>query len=335
MIYSPRLVDTELDELLRGLPAIALEGPKGVGKTATAERRANTVFRLDVPAQRQIAEADPDAILGGEPPILVDEWQHVPAVWDAIRRRVDAGAAAGQYLLAGSAMPISAPSHSGAGRIVTLRMRPLALAERGLGTPTISITELLTGAQPPLSGRSEVDLGGYAREVMSSGFPKIRQSSGRLLRAQLDGYLARIVDRDFVEQGHVVRNPAALRRWMSAYAAATATTTSLEKIRQAATSGDGETTTRPTVQTYRDVLERLWLIEPLPGWLPSRNRLARLSQAPRHHLADTALSARLLGVDETALLQGVESPLFAANESDNSKPLPTAPRDGTLFGQLF
>ena len=335
MSYILRLVDSELDELLDSLPAVAIEGPKGVGKTATAERRVATVFRLDVPAQRKIAEADPDVLLDQEPPILLDEWQHVPAVWDAVRRRVDAGAAPGCYLLAGSAVPSAVPTHSGAGRIVNVRMRPLALAERGLGTPTVSIAELLTGSRQSLAGRSTIGLAQYAQEILSSGFPGIRKLSGRALRAQLDGYLARIVDRDFVEQGHVVRNPTALRRWMTAYAAATATTTSLEKIRNAATSGDGHTTTRQTVQAYRDVLERLWLIEPLPGWLPSRNQLARLNQAPRHHLADPALAARLLGVDEAALLRGAVSPIFHAHAPGQPDTSGTTPRDGTLFGQLF
>ncbi|HXC25079.1 MAG TPA: hypothetical protein VNU46_04125, partial [Gemmatimonadaceae bacterium] len=75
--YTPRVVDEELDELLTTLPAIALEGPKGVGKTATAERRAATVFRLDDAAQRAIALADPRVLLTAVPPILIDEWQHV------------------------------------------------------------------------------------------------------------------------------------------------------------------------------------------------------------------------------------------------------------------
>lgn len=87
----------------------------------------------------------------------------------------------------------------------------------------------------------------------------------RALRARLDGYLTRVVDRDFVEQGHPIRKPDALRRWLTAYAAATANTTSLDKIRSAATSGEGETTETTTVQAYRDVLERLWLTDPVPG----------------------------------------------------------------------
>src|SRR4051812_16858913 len=135
--YSPRVVDGELDLLLLSLAAVALEGPKGVGKTATAARRAATTFRLDDPAQRAIAEADPTVLLEAAPPILVDEWQPAPAIWDAVRRAVDDGAPPSRYLLTGSAAPQHPPTHSGAGRIVTLRMRPLALSERGLATPSV------------------------------------------------------------------------------------------------------------------------------------------------------------------------------------------------------
>lgn len=321
-LYTPRIVDAELDELLQDLSAIALEGPKGVGKTATAERRATSTFRLDDPAQRSVAEADATVLLTAPPPVLIDEWQHVPAVWDAVRRAVDRDPTPSRYLLAGSAAPAEPPTHSGAGRIVRVRMRPLALSEREITAPTVSLSTLLTGARPAVTGQTGVALADYAREIVVSGFPGIRRLTGRAVRAQLDGYLARVVDRDFLEQGHPVRKPDMLRRWLAAYAAATATTTSLDKIRNAATSGDGTVPNKLTIAGYRDVLERLWLVEPVPGWLPSRSQMARLTQAPRHHLADPALAARLLGLDEMALLAGAPSSTLT-------------PRDGTLFGQLF
>ena len=87
-------MDRELDELLAQLPAVAIEGPKAVGKTETASRRANSIHQLDDPAQRAIVEADPERVLTGEPPLLIDEWQRVPAVWDVVRRAVDRGCSA-------------------------------------------------------------------------------------------------------------------------------------------------------------------------------------------------------------------------------------------------
>ena len=320
--YIPRIVDRELDELLTALPAVALEGPKGVGKTASAERRATTIFQLDTQTHRELAEADPAQLLEADPPVLLDEWQHVPAVWDAVRRAVDQDSRPNRYLLAGSMAPKSAPTHTGAGRIVSLRMRPLALSERGLATPTVSLEELLSGSRPEISGATRVRLADYAVEIIRSGFPGIRHLRGRALRAQLDGYLARVVDRDFMEQGHPVRKPQALRRWMAAYAAASSTTTTLEKVRKAATSGEGDVLSKNTVIAYREVLTRLWIIEPVPGWLPSRSHLARPTQSPKHQLADPSLAARLLGISEEALLSGDE-------------PASAVPRDGTFFGQLF
>lgn len=320
--YTRRVVDGELDELLPSLPALALEGAKAVGKTATASQRASTSYRLDDPAQREIAVADPTRLLTGDPPILIDEWQQVPESWDLIRRAVDDGAPAGRFLLTGSASLPETPTHSGAGRIVSVRLRPMTLAERGVGLPTVSLAELVSGARLAVDGRTEVSLGDYVDEIVRSGFPGFRGLADRALRAQLDGYLARIVERDFPELGHSLRNPAALRRWMAAYAAASSTTASYEKIRDAATSGEGEKPSRRATGPYRDVLERLWIVDPVPAWLPSRNRIARLSAPPKHQLADPALAARLLGVDAAALLAA--APVG-----------PPIQRDGTLLGALF
>jgi predicted AAA+ superfamily ATPase len=320
--YRRRIVDSELDELLAGLPAVALEGPKAVGKTATALRRAATVHRLDDDDERAIVEADPSRVTAGRRPILIDEWQRLPQSFDRVRRAVDDGAGPGSFILTGSASPADPPTHSGAGRIVRVRIRPMALTERGVERPTVSLAELLGGGRPVVAGRTEVGLEDYVAEILSSGFPGIRRLSGRVLRAQLDGYLERIVDRDFEDLGHRVRRPETLRNWMRAYAAATATTASLETIRDAATSDLGARPNRATTQPYRDVLERLWILDPVPAWLPTRNRLARLSSPPKHHLADPALAARLLGVEADALLHpgALGPPLL---------------RDGTLLGALF
>ncbi len=320
--YRARIVDVELDELLAELPALALEGPKGVGKTATAKRRATTIYQLDDPVVRALVQADPRAALTAPPPVLIDEWQRVPDIWDAVRRSVDADRSPNRILLTGSAAPESPPTHSGAGRIVSLRMRPLSLAERQLARPTVSLGRLLTGRAERVTGSSTVTLRDYAREVVASGFPGVRELTPRARRAQLDGYLARLVDRDFAENGFVVRRPQALRRWLAAYAASTAATTSFEKLRRAATYDADVAPTKGTVASYHEVLQRLWIVDDVPGWLPSRNPLTRLTLTPKHHLADPALAARLLGVDEDALLH---------ETSDGADSL----RDGPLLGALF
>ncbi len=320
--YRRRIIDDELDELLSGLAAVAIEGPKAVGKTATALQRVRTVHRLDDQAEASLAEADPARLVTGPPPILIDEWQRVPAVWDAVRRAVDEDATPNQFLITGSATPTSLPMHSGAGRIVRLRLRPLSLAERNIQTPSVSLRRLMAGGVPRIGGQTDIGLSQYAEEIVASGFPGIRPLPARARRAQLDSYLARIVDRDFEESGQSVRRPETLRRWIAAYAAATSTTASLERIRDAATGGERDKPARTTVVSYRDTLHRLWVLDPVPGWIPSRNYFSRLAHPEKHHLADPALAASLLGVRAEALLKGREGAV----------PLP---RDGTLLGHLF
>jgi predicted AAA+ superfamily ATPase len=306
--YRHRVVDRELDALLPELPAIALEGPKGVGKTVSATRRASTVLDLDDPAQRELLAADPGRLERDAAPVLVDEWQRYPEVWDLVRRNVDRHGRPGMFLLAGSATPTRAPTHSGAGRIVQLRMRPMSLAERDLpDSPTVSLAELLAGGRPELDGRSTVTLPDYTREIVASGFPAIRTLSERARRTQLDGYLDRLSEHDFAEQGRRLRRPATLRAWLAAYAAATSTTAAYNTILAAATPGEADKPAKATTIAYRDVLSHLWLIDELPGWTPRGNEFQRLAAAPKHHLADPALAARLLTVSDRTLLRGTST----------------------------
>lgn len=308
MSYLLRAVDAELDDLMPSLPAIALDGPKGVGKTATAARRAATVLRLDHAGDREVVAADLTQLDRGPGTVLVDEWQRLPAVWDHVRRQVDDGAPPGRYLLTGSAAPVDAPVHSGAGRIVSLRMRPMSLAERGLTTPSVSLAGLLSGSQPAIEGRSEVTLMDYLEEVVASGLPGIRPLPARARRAALGGYLDRVVERDFPQQGLRVRRPDALRAWLAAYARATSSTASYTTLVAAAASSEGDHPTRGTTYGYRDVLTQLWLLDPVPAWVPVRpvfpaGARTKLGSAPKHHLADPALAASLLGLDAAAVLR--------------------------------
>jgi len=169
------LIDDELDVLMPELAAVGVDGPKGVGKTATGLQRAATVLSLDDPVALSIVRADPVRALGRPRPILVDEWQRAPEVWDHVRRAVDDGAPASSFLLTGSATPaVGATAHSGAGRIVSLRMRPMALSERDLAEPTVSLASLLEGGRPGVHGESRLTLADYAHEIEASGFPGIR-----------------------------------------------------------------------------------------------------------------------------------------------------------------
>ena len=261
---------------------MALEGARAVGKTSTAGERAETRYELDDQAHLAVVSADVRLALSQPAPVLIDERQHHPPVWDQVRRAVDEHDPPGPFLLTGSVAPKGTGVHTGAGRIIALRMRPLSLAERWPGSATVSLRELLRGDRPQVAGTSSVRLAEYTEEMFKSGFPGLRDLPVRLRRAQLDGYIQRVIDKDFPELGHQPRNPAALRRWMLAYAAATATATSWEKVRDAATSGESDKPARTTVMPYRDILERLYVLDPLPGWRPTRSHIKRLTEPPKH-----------------------------------------------------
>jgi len=303
VVYLVRTVDRELDELLPLAPAIALDGPKGVGKTDTAARRAATTWYLDDPTQRDVAAADFRLTAIPDGTLLLDEWQKLPQVWDAVRRRVDAGAPPGRFLLTGSATPVDAAgTHSGAGRILSLRMRPMALHERGVTEPTVSLGALLAGHSPRIGGDTAFGLRDYVEEIVRGGFPGIMNSAPRLRRGMLDAYVQRVIDRDLPEQGYEVRRPETLRRWLAAYAAASSTTTAYSRLLDATTGGDGGQPAKTTTIAYRDHLTHLWLLDPVPGWIPANNPIRRLQQSPKHQLADPALAARLLDLSAEALL---------------------------------
>jgi predicted AAA+ superfamily ATPase len=176
MAYQRRVIDDQLDALLPIMPAILLDGPKGVGKTETALQRATTTFRLDDPTRLQIVRASPELALQQPSPVLFDEWQRMPAIWDAVKRAVDSETGPeGPFLLTGSAYVPGVTTHSGAGRIHDLRMRPMTLPERGVTTPTVSVRSLLAGGCDIPLTNATFDLQDYVEEIMASGFPGIRR----------------------------------------------------------------------------------------------------------------------------------------------------------------
>ncbi|MFT4218402.1 MAG: DUF4143 domain-containing protein [Micropruina sp.] len=317
MTYRRRIVDDLLDELFPHLAAISLEGAKGVGKTATASQRATTVLDLAEPGLRLSIAANWGYVAEVPPPVLIDEWQLEPSVWDRVRQAVDEDSTGGRFLLAGSAgVAPGVRIHSGAGRIVSLPMRPLSFAERGVGDPSISLRALLNGERPSISGASEVKLPHYVDEILRSGFPGIRELPERARGMQLDGYLARIVERELPENGVTVRRPAALREWLAAYGAATATDASYSRILDAATPGESDKPSRQTVSGYREHLTRIFVLDPIPAWIPSFSPLNRLTHSPKHHLVDPALAARLVGVSKDALLRGEGGGLIARPDTN-------------------
>jgi len=303
--YTKRLVDKQLDKLIPILPAIALEGAKGVGKTATATERADRVFALDNPTTRTMIDANPELVLTDSRTTFIDEWQHVPSTWDLVRRAVDAGAPPGRFLLARSSSPDpKSRPHSGAGRIVRLMMRPMSLPERGVGDQTVSLAALLSGQVSDVTGTTSFTVLNYVQEILSSGFPGIRAADPEAQPYLLDSYLDHIVEHDIREAGQVVRRPTSLMQWLMAYGAATGTTASYASLLHAATPGEEAKPSKVTAMTYRDLLKQILVLDPLPAWSPVMGGLKDLGQGPKHHLVDPALAARLVGATQETLLMG-------------------------------
>jgi uncharacterized protein len=314
MEYVRRAVDDALDELLPELPAILLDGPKAVGKTTTALQRAKSTKKLYLQQDLDRAALRPSWLVEGEKPILLDEWQKLPQSWELVKERVDQDYSGGQFLLTGSLPQIGA--HSGAGRITSLRMRPLGLSERAVEPQTVSFGSLMAG-NVEVSGSTAFSSEQYAAEIARSGFFGIRSKTGNALRVTLDGYLQRVIDTDVRELGLNVRRPATLAAWLRAYAAATATVAKWEIIRDAATSGSEGPPTKATSLPYRDTLTRLRILDELPAWIPSRNHFTRVGSASKHYLADPALALALLDVSAEQLIgevgfrpTGFDKPLF-------------------------
>ncbi|MGL5929059.1 MAG: ATP-binding protein, partial [Dermatophilaceae bacterium] len=163
---------------------------------------------------------------------------------------------------------------------------------------------LLSGSRPEIGGRSTIGFADYVDEILRSGFPGLRDLPERARVMQLDSYASRIVERELPENGVVVRRPGALRAWLAAYAAATATDACYSRIVDAATAGVVDKPSRATVDGYRKHLTRIFILDPVPAWVPMFNPLKRLTLSPKHHLLDPAIAARLVGVGKAGLLQG-------------------------------
>ena len=173
--YRPRLIDLQIQKHLSAFGAVCIEGPKWCGKTWTSSFQSSSEIFIGDPAgnfqNRSLAELNPSMILDGKTPRLIDEWQEVPSIWDAVRYRVDQNPQKGQFLLTGSATPNhKGILHSGAGRIAKLRMRPMSLFESGDSSGRVSLASLCLGTiEPVMTG--EVDLKKIIEHIVRGGWP--------------------------------------------------------------------------------------------------------------------------------------------------------------------
>jgi len=298
--YLPRVTDTEIDERLGYIGAVLIEGPNACGKTATATQHASTVIHLDNDEERARFQLVPDEFLAQTPPVLLDEWQVEPGVWNRVRREVDKRHGKGLFILTGSATPKDdVARHSGAGRFSVLPMRPMSLFESGHSSGEVSLAALLRGeAQPTLRG--ELDLRGVLTRIVIGGWPDLIGADERTARLWLQDYLSNVVEVD-VPAIDTRRDPEGLRRLLSALARHVAQpVTATELARDV--GGDAGPIASETLAAYVKALHRLRLLDDSPAWLPHMRSRTRLRRAPVRYFVDPSLGLAALGAGSQELL---------------------------------
>ncbi|MDR0782974.1 MAG: DUF4143 domain-containing protein [Propionibacteriaceae bacterium] len=303
--YLPRVVDNELRERLARIGAVVVEGPKGCGKTETAVQQCASAVRLDTDETARVtAEIAPANILEGPTPRLIDEWQLVPSLWNAVRKAVDDRRTPGQFILTGSATPVDDPNrHTGTGRMSRLRMRTLSLSESCLSSDQVSLAQLMSGAGE-VAGSSNLSLNDLIEETCHGGWPADRELPWALAQANVADYCTEVANADIRLVDGVRRNTARVRQLMQSLARATDTQTRRTKLAaDAANPPLGEY----AVATYLDALEKIAVLEPLPSWSPTLRARARIRVAPKHYFVDPAMSAALINMGPDQLKQDLKT----------------------------
>ena len=305
--YLPRVADRAVAERLGSVGAVLIEGPKGCGKTWAALRHAASVVRFDVdPTARRLATVSPQAVLRGEAPRLLDEWQLAPDVWNHVRHACDLSSEPGRFLLTGSAAPADdITRHSGAGRIARVRLRPMSLFESGLSGGSVSLGDLLLSGMPETSEAGNTTFEDVIRAMCVGGWPWLLEQSPQIAGNRLREYLDEIRRLDVDGGNGRGRNPVLVEKLILSLARNTATTAPNSRL---AHDADSE---RPlnhqTVRAYLDALTRLFVLEDLPAWSPHLRSRGRLIKSAKRHLVDPSLATAALRAGPEALMADLEA----------------------------
>lgn len=309
--YKPRLVDYKITEYLSAFGAVCIEGPKWCGKTWTSAVHCNSEIFIGDPSgnfqNRKLAEMSPALILEGEKPRMIDEWQEVPQIWDAVRHTVDQTGEKGQFILTGSATPNhKGILHSGAGRIARIRMRPMSLFEAGLSSGKISLQELCRGQfTPAMTG--EVDLRSLIEYIVRGGWPaniNLPISQAALLGAE---YLEAVITDDSYRMDGVKRDVNKMRLLLRSLARNESTTVTNKKLKNDIKEIDNEDIDVDTVASYLDVFNRLFLLDNQPPFATKIRSSVRVKQAEKRHFSDPSLACALLKATPEKLLNDLET----------------------------
>ena len=309
--YIPRIIDAAVERYLATMGAVCIEGPKWCGKTWTSSYHSNSEFLVGNPdnnfQNRALAELSPALVLEGETPRLIDEWQEVPPLWDAVRYTVDQRGQKGQFILTGSATPKrKGVLHSGAGRIGKLRMRPMSLYESGDSSGKVSLQELCEGKlMPAITG--EVDLRTLARLTVRGGWPgnlDIADADISLLPGE---YLDAVIDDDVNRVDETRRDSRKVRLLLRSLARNESTTATNRTLKNDIKEIDDEDIDVETVTTYLDIFNRLFLTDNQQPFSAKLRSSVRVKQAEKRHFCDPSLACALLKATPEKLIGDLET----------------------------
>lgn len=309
--YKPRIIDKKIEEYLSAFGAVCIEGPKWCGKTWSSSYHCKSEILIGNPdgnfQNRHLAEISPSLVLEGETPRLIDEWQEVPPLWDAVRHKVDEHGTKGQFILTGSATPNhKGILHSGAGRIARLRMRPMSLYESGDSSGKISLNDLCRGKlSTTMTG--EVNLHKITELICRGGWPG--NLSTPFLQAGLlpEEYLKAVVEDDIFRIDGIKRDLSKIRLLLRSLARNESTTATNKTLKNDIKAVDDEDIDSDTVATYLDIFNRLFLLDNQPPFSSSIRSSVRLKQAEKRHFSDPSLAASLLKVTPDRLINDLET----------------------------
>jgi len=301
-MYRPRVVDSELRDLLSSVGAVVVEGPKACGKTETARQVAGSEVRLDVDTNaRRAVSIDPSLVLEGASPRLLDEWQLAPALWNHVRRAVDDRRAPGQFILTGSAIPTDdVTRHTGAGRLARLRMRPMSLYESGHSSGQVSLSALLSGESPraPDTGTTVRDL---AERIAVGGWPGLLGQPVAQAARAVRAYVDEVRRTDIQRVDGVAHDPDKVLLLMRSLARNVSTMTSLATLARDV-GGPDEALAKNTVSSYHEALRRLMVVEDQQAWAPHLRSRSRVRTSPRRHFVDPSVAVGVLRATPERLL---------------------------------
>lgn len=312
--YRKRIMDGLLLKKLQAKGAVLIEGPKWCGKTTTAEEFAASkmlLARTDVKENfKRLLEIDTDAALGGEAPMLIDEWQTVPKLWDAVRYAVDSRRKMGQFILTGSAVPDREAEkereHTGTGRFAWLTMRPMTLFESGESNGSVSLAKLFDAPEKILE-KNGLSLRDIAFLICRGGWPMAVGLPEEVALEQAFDYYDAVTKEDVTKVDGVKRASERVQRLMRSYARHQGTQASIATLREDLKSNDASALDEGTISSYLEALRKIFVVEDMPAWNPNLRSKTAIRTADTRYFVDPSIAVAALGMGPDDLMNDLNT----------------------------